>query len=140
MAGQIINVIPPRLFDFSNLSTGYTDELVICRALDVSQWADASLLVRVNDVSALVGGNIVINAYYVAPTDDDPGIDFISTAFSGGQIFLDSTIPSPSLQGAPVYSPLGSALMITVQGGRTALGTITAVFSIDVKVTNFFAV
>jgi len=141
MAGQIINAIPPRLFDFSPLANGATQDIIVSNAIDVSEWPDASLLVRVNDVSRLLGGDIVITVYYVSPTDDDPGIQFLSTDYSGAQILLYSGTPSPSLLTAPVYSPLGTALQIVITGMRnTASVDVAAVFSIDVKVTNFFAI
>jgi len=139
MAGTIINIIPPRLFNFSGVTAGTTMDIVLQKSVDVSQWSDAAVLVRLNSVDA-TGGYIDFTCHYVCPTEDDPGQEFESPnqALDSPSNLIISDGIAPVYLTSSVTPPFGSALKIIVTGHMVFSGTLSAVFSVDMKVTNFF--
>jgi hypothetical protein len=135
MAGRVINIIPPRLFDFTNLALNGETTIVLAKAIDVSQWPDATLMVRINDTS-LVGGELWISTQYVSPTADDPGADFVVTA-PDAFIYIEDG-QGPTFTTVQLTPPLGSAIRVNLTAYRWSSDPMSVVFSIDMKVTNYF--
>jgi hypothetical protein len=140
MAGTLVTVIPPRVLDFSGLGMGQSMTLVLRSNIDVIDWIDASLLVRVNNMD-LEGGDISIMAQFESPSPDDPGLTFTTNSYSSITLY-DGVAEPPSYHVAPVYNSafssglLGPALRIVATGTRYNSGNIAAVCGVELRLTN----
>jgi hypothetical protein len=140
MAGAIISVIPPRQFNFGNLTLNNSLSIVLKQSIDVTDWLGAALMVRVASLS-MTGGNAQIQVLYEALTPDDPGVTFVSDTFSS--IYLTSATAPQSCQVVPIGGALGPALRVVVRATRTLAATppdpqdMVAMLSVDLCVRNF---
>jgi hypothetical protein len=136
MAGQVISIVPPRVFDFSGVDIGQSNTQILQSSVDVSAWSEAALMVRLIDKN-LLGGYLEFSAHIAAPSDDYPADDFVSPD-SAAYLYIDGGYTAPFLYTAPVSGPLGSALRVVVRATRTSANPMTAAFTADLRVTNHF--
>jgi hypothetical protein len=73
MAGMVINVLDRTDFNFTPTNAGLMAELPLTQNIDVSQYRECTLQVRVHAVSyGNAGSTISLRARRVAPTEEDP--------------------------------------------------------------------
>jgi len=113
MAGEVIRVCPPRVFDFSNIEAGGAQHITVAERIDVSQYARVDLMVRVHDAlmtdEASIGVEVVSDGF----TTDDPARTFFSDPLGSGIGFNAADAPTA-----------GAFELETLTGG---LGSLVAV-------------
>jgi hypothetical protein len=119
MAGALISILPKRVFDFSNVGSGSTLKYTIAERIDISQYADAVVILRVHSAVAS-GGSIAFELYGDGFTPEDPGMKFVTsgTLASIGTTIVSSVVP-------PVLQTFGNAVGTTNVSGRYALFRVT---------------
>lgn len=127
-------VISKRTFDFSNLTASSTQEIPLCRAIDVTGSKQIDLVVRVHS-RTITGGQIDVIAQALSLTSEDPSVDFLYTNTSGVVIPLASVtlnIPAPTLHLSQLSPPWGPMVRVILKGaGAAGSPTIQASLSID---------
>lgn len=134
MAGIIIPLFGKRTFDFSNLGASGTAEYVMVKALDLSQWTDVSLWIRVHSNGTEAGGEIQVIAHPTAPSVEDPAVDFVATGTSVSYT-IDESTPSPGLLGVGMSAVSSPAVQISVKGVQNSgppLVAIVAELSVEI--------
>ena len=141
MPGKVIRAVQKRLVNFSSLPSGASQEVILADRLDVLQWRELTLQVKVHSNGiAAAAGTISINSIAQTLSDDDPGVDFLDRS-SVPNVLITSTTPSPGYlttiisQVQPVGSVYGLAnlLRLVAFGSRTGAGAINAVISVEVS-------
>ena len=134
MAGTVIRVIPKRTLDFSSVTSGQSEEIILAQGIDVSEWREITLMVRTHATTFSGAiGNIQVYALLEGRTNEDPGILFVTTT-ALGTVTIDSTTVAPAYSVNGIPSNAGSMIKIAAKGTRTAAGTsIKADVSIDLS-------
>jgi hypothetical protein len=131
MSGRVVNLFSMRQFDFSNVGDDDTLELPIVKALDVSQYTEGKIVVRIHNHSVPSGGSIDIKAYITAPSVEDPSVEFTATSAIGSASVVYGSA-NPGLVTGNITSNFGGMLKITVLGDQPATATtMTATLSAD---------
>ena len=134
MPGQYYKLLIPRTkLDFSALGISQSQSVFMKRYIDVSQYRELTLVVRVHALNITNTGNIQVLLFAEGPTTEDPVYDaYASGLWSGLQ--LTSSIVAPTLTlASPVLLNVGSSVAIQVVGSQgTSAGTVTATISVDV--------
>ena len=137
MAGVVLQVVPKRVLDFSNLASGTTQDLVLAQGIDISQYSEVSLMVRVHDNSgtwpSLGTPKIEIFGQTDGRTFEDPGL-----LFAGSTLLGTATVASGTAQAAyfvnSLGSNVGSMVRIVARGTRGgATNTVKATLSVDIS-------
>lgn len=71
MSGRVVHLFSLRQFDFSDVTASQNVEIPIAKALDVSQYTEGKLVVRVH-TNSISGGSITVNTYITAPSAEEP--------------------------------------------------------------------
>lgn len=96
MAGIVIRLVPKRLFDFGTLTPGVPFSMILASRIDVSQYIDAILAVRIHsgiNVPAAMSFTLVQEGF----TPDDPTLFFTTPSSFIVQVPLPSGDPWPAL-------------------------------------------
>ncbi len=136
MTGSVRNVITKRTFTFSNLQAGQTQDIPLCRAIDVTGAKQIDLAVRVHS-RTVSSGQIDVIAQAVSLTEEDPSTDFVYSTLAGGAVSLASitlNVTAPVLHLASLSSPWGSMIRLLVRGTGASSATIQASLSVDLVV------
>lgn len=131
MAGILHNITSRRTFTFSNTALSSTIEIPLVRALDTLSAKSLDLIVRVHSVTIGSGASILVKAYAISLTSEEPDTDFInSTAVA--TVTLNNSTTAPSLSLGSLSTPFGHMVRITISGTQAGSSqTITATLSID---------
>lgn len=139
MAGSVIRLVPKRPLDFTSVSSGSgaAEELVIAQGIDVSQWREASLMIRTHTSSFFnnIIGQIDINVYVEGRTSEDPGLLF-ATATPVSSASITASTPPGAYQVISCSSHTGAMLKIAARGTRTnslSTNSLRADVSIDLS-------
>jgi hypothetical protein len=134
MAGIVLRVIPRRLLDFSDVSsgTGQAQEHVLAQGIDVSSWRHVAMMVRTHVNSIGAGSSkIEINAYAEGRSSEEPGVLFASKTPLATSVISVGTAPHYDVVILP--ENIGSLLTIAAKGTRTAANGLAAWVSIDLS-------
>lgn len=128
MSNYVENIITKRLFDFSKVQSAQTQDIPLCRAIDVTDAKAIDLVIRVHS-RTISAGSIDVITQAVSLTSDEPDTDFISgTALA--TVTLNTA--APVLHLASLSSPFGHMIRIILRATGAASATIQAVLSIDI--------
>lgn len=132
MSGRIVNILSLREFDFTDVGDGDSVEIPIVKALDVSQYTEGKILVRVHNHDVPANGSIDVKAYITAPSIEDPSREFIlPTAVATASVVQGSG--NPGLVTGNLTSNFGAMLKITVVGTQPSTATtLTATLSAEI--------
>lgn len=109
MAGQFRSILPKRVYDFTNLALGASQQLIVAQRIDVSKYIDCMLAVRTHAASFAGGNGVNLDVYGDGYTGDEPGKTFLTAT---------PLFSSPLLQNASsITTPYGG----TVRGTYVAL-------------------
>jgi hypothetical protein len=125
MAGIRMNVIPKRVFDFSNIAVGATQDLIVAERIDVSAYVDCMAALRVHSIDrsgGLLGFQLWLDGY----SEDEPGRSFQNLIF--GHLPIGTTAPFLMTLGG---SGLGEFLAVHAFGNRTSAAPLVATVSLD---------
>jgi hypothetical protein len=132
MTGTIIPAFSKRAFDFSSLAGSTTVEFVMIEALDLSHWTTVSLWVRVHSVNVGSTAAIEVIAYPIAPSVEQPEIDFVDTATSA-ICKVDSGTSAPGLLSVDISSLAAPAIQLRVKGTQASSpGEVDAELSAEI--------
>jgi hypothetical protein len=133
---MVMQVVPKRFIDFNELTSGSTQDIVLAQGIDISQWREASLMMRVhvNDVTTTVG-TILIFAQTEGRTAEDPGVLFYSSSQQLGTLTINNTITAPYYVVNGLGANIGSMIRVVARGNRTVTGTqfLDATVSVDLS-------
>lgn len=139
MAGIRAELFSRREFSFANVSAGNNVEVVVHDGLDVSQFDECTLEVRVHTGTNATGtsvAKVVLSTY--APSKDDP-----SNNPSFANVLTSATVNSstsvPGLVTAGATSNLGDQLQVSVviTKGTNAIFVLSATLSLKMSVAAF---
>src|SRR5690606_13480434 len=118
MSGTTTPLFSRREFDFSQVRGDRHVEILLIKAVDVSQYTSGTLEVRVHskDISG-PGACISILAYTTAPTAEDPSVDFVDWSSPVAVIVVDhADDDAPSLLTTALWPRFGGMLAIVIRG------------------------
>jgi hypothetical protein len=121
MAGETIELFSRVPYDFSGLANGTNSELVMNPYVEVSQWNQGVLAVRVLALSLVAGSEIRVIARPIVLSAEDPQISFVNTNVSY-ETNLNVTGTAPTLLMVPLTANFGGGLRIFVRGARGGTG------------------
>lgn len=136
MSGSVQNVITKRTFDFSTLQASQTQDIPLCRAIEVAGAKQLELVVRVHS-RTISAGQIDVIVQAVSLTGDDPSADFVYTTAGGAVSVAAVTLniaTVPVLHLAQATAPWGPMVRVVVRGTGAATATIQASISVDLVV------
>ncbi|MBX7080158.1 MAG: hypothetical protein K1X88_13260 [Nannocystaceae bacterium] len=70
----VINIVPRRSFSFSTTTT-----VTLATNVDVGQWRESTLLVRLHATGLGTGSTAAFNAKTIAPSRDEPNVEFVNS-------------------------------------------------------------
>lgn len=119
MSGAIIPIFSRRSFDFDDVaaSNKYV-EITIAKAIDVSQYTEGTLLVRVHDNNVASNAQIDILVKATAPTSEDPAKDFVGSTVA--TVTVDENVNAPTLMKASFSADPGQMVTVTVKGWQVS--------------------
>lgn len=118
MPGTIIAVFSRRLFDFDNVRSPGEVEIILAKAINVEQYTEGTLLVRVHAIDIDCGATIEVIAKASAPSSEDPELDFIGATVA--TITIDASVAAPALVKASFLADPGERVTITIKGSQTS--------------------
>lgn len=134
MPGQTIPLFDRREFDFSNLQGATTLIETIIKELDVSQWTEATLMVRIHDNSCTnTATTVTVMLAPTLPSPDEPSGTYVADNVASVAI-NSATTASLELDGATAN--FGSYLTCAVMGTQdpTSPQTVKATLSAELSV------
>lgn len=134
MSGTTIPVIGMTTYNFLGLGANKEAEVPIAQNIDVTGYAEGTLLVRVHDLDLDNSAKIDVIAYPVLPSPQDPSREFKAAAV--GQVTLDTVATqNGKLVVDALSGPLGAFLTITVKADTDATPptVLTATISVDLS-------
>lgn len=129
MANVVVSLFSLRRYGFEAIAASNSFDIVVVRALECARYREISLVTRVHSIAFGSGASIQLFAYEVAPTDDEPGTDFVASS-----TVCSSTITSafaPALYVTTSAAPFGGALRVVLRGTRGISGACAAVLEAD---------
>lgn len=96
MSGISLPLLPKRVFDFGSLATGSTQTLRLVDRIDISQYVEGVLEVRVH-AGVLTGGQVTFDLLGDGYTDEDPGSQFITGFPLFSSVALSFAVQAPQL-------------------------------------------
>jgi hypothetical protein len=131
--------MPKRQIDFASLATSGTQEIILADRVELISWRELTLKIRVHN-HTLTGSNaITVTVYSQSWTDEDPGIQFVtSTAAATWAINSSTPVPGEWDLTIPTLGTNAVAGMarITAVGSRAGAGTMQAALSLEMSVKN----
>lgn len=141
MSGIVHNIISKRSFIFSGVAGLGSLETPLIRAIDISDAKAIDLVVRLHSGTIGSGASIVVKAYAISLTSDEPDTDFMvggavsPTALTGSVTFNGTGVVTPQLGLATLTPPFGHMIRITITATQPSTPqTITPSLSIDIVV------
>lgn len=134
MTGIIVPVLERTDYNFTGTVAGSMAEIPIAQNIDVSQYRECTLLVRVHALSfASAGSTIALRARRVAPTEEDPAVFFRDQSTSWA-VTVTQGDTAPRLLNVTVGPNTGGwiSLFLVVTQGTTG-NTLTATLSADLS-------
>jgi hypothetical protein len=129
----IQTLVSRRNFSFDWIGTSTNESVVAVKAVDVQDWREGTLLVRVHQKDVITGGGkIEVLAYTTSPSSDAPEQDFVSASARATITITSGTSVVPELLTAGLGQNFGSQLRIVVKGTKGSTGgSVDATISVD---------
>ena len=137
--GRIIQLLPRTLFDFTSVpDNGSIYDIRLTQNVDVAEYTDLTVVCRLHPRSLIQTGIISVWVGAVAPTADEPNVDFIYgvplsyTSFGG--LAGGAFVPAPQLIVSPVRNPTPFAGRVSVfmeVGQGSKYTHLSAILSLD---------
>jgi len=120
MAAQLLQLLPKRTLDFSNSSTGALQKIILLERIDISQYIDGMMGVRVHAANLGASNTMLVELYGDGFTENDPTLNFstLSPLFTGVTV-SGSTAPGLQTAGGSVrgkYAQLVATLNKAISG------------------------
>jgi hypothetical protein len=115
MAGRLISILPKSVYDFSGSTVGSIQKLVLAERVDISQYIDCVLAVRVHSLTQGGSNNLLLDVFGDGYTDDDPSLTFVATAAFFPSSFLN-TAPGLVTYGGTARGHFARLILTAVHG------------------------
>ena len=128
MRGQLIQVIPRQLSDFTYLSPGASEARVVLGRLPTVGFNEATLLVRChsNSIDPNGAGKVTVSVVVDASTPEDPDNTFLgASAVQGGAVTLDGGSAAGSFTLTTLTGDLGAAVALKVVAAQDAASALS---------------
>ena len=116
--GSRIRAVPKRLFDFGNAALGSVPGTVLKERIDISQYIDCMVALRVHSANLAAGNSISFDLFGDGLTMEDPALIFRT----GSALFASSPITSNGsallTYGGTVRGQYATLLVSGTKGGR----------------------
>jgi hypothetical protein len=138
MPGIVYRALPKTTYDFAATAVGATTTYVVAKGIDVSQFREGTLVVRIHSGSQTGGSgtaaSVTVQAFADAPTAEDPALDFEAAAACAttGAITAFTTT---GLTLVNLTTPFGGSVRVKVSGtqrGTTVATTFLVTISVDI--------
>jgi hypothetical protein len=135
MAGTIISAVRKRLYDFSGVASGTTQEIIVADQIDLLQWTQVAFLLQVHSSNTFNGTmNVVIFGQSLSM--DDPGLDFVDRSLSVSKL-IDGTVSAKTYFVIPYLDTVPPMARVVIQGNKTSVGALlNATISLQVRAQN----
>ena len=132
MAGQRINLVPKRMFDFSSLAMSTQISITLAEQIDVLQYCDAIVVTRVHAAS-LAGGDLTVQLQPDGHVDGDSSLYAIQgLSYFGYPITLNSSVNAGAAMVAGNVDPLhGQFAKLIMTASKYTAANLSATLSID---------
>jgi hypothetical protein len=126
MAGTLIKLVQKRVFDFSNSVSATSPSLALVERIDISQFIDCMLAVRIH-AATVTTGQISFDLVGDGYTEDDPSLLFRTTP-----LFTSTAISASGIN----FVTYGGTIMghyaaLVANVTKTVAGTLAVTASID---------
>ncbi|MBZ0120718.1 MAG: hypothetical protein K8H88_27235 [Sandaracinaceae bacterium] len=122
---------PKTDFDFSGLQAGASvGSLPLAQNLNVSRWGGGTLMVRVHEATLQSGSYFRIDAYVVAPTDEQPDALFRERTVAT-VVGHQASVSVPSLLHCRLAAAMGAHISLYLTVNQAKLGACTFTISVD---------
>jgi|SRR5581483_3478737 len=135
MPGTRYRALPRTVYDFSSLTANAVANLVVAKGLDVSQYSSMDMIFRLhwtNISGSGVGATIKLVAYTEAPTDEDPGLEFVCSGLAATtstiSISTGTLVPQTlfvTQDGSTGSSTLGASIRLVLVAQQAAAPLLT---------------
>jgi hypothetical protein len=120
MVGTQITLFPRRVFDYSSVAQGEMLTTHLIKAIDVSQYTEGTLLVRVHSRTNIRGdATFKVVLAITSPTAEDPATDFLRNK-PVAEATVNSATEVPSLMVEQLTAGFGAQLAVFVRATRPA--------------------
>jgi hypothetical protein len=130
-------LVPKRVLDFTGLSSGSTEDLILADRVELLHWREVTAQIRVSTHSLSSGaGTIAIRAAAQSWTEEDPTLAFFDDS-NAWSVTITSATPSPAYLTFTIPTSgtacLGHMARFTARGNRTAAGALSAQLSLELS-------
>jgi hypothetical protein len=127
MSGTVVNLFNKRPYTFASGGT-----VLAVKAVDVSQFTEASLAVRVHDNNMGGSSTVVVRTRVTLPSPEDPAVDFVAAVADACTtvVTVSTGLADGTLLRAVVPVNFGGYLRVEVVGTVSG-GACDAVISAD---------
>ncbi len=135
MPGIVYRALPKTTYDFSATAASSTTTYIVVKGLDLSQYREGTLIVRIHSGSFTSGApSVKAEVFADAPTAEDPATEFegaAAVATTGAITNFNTTV---SLTLVNLTTPFGSSVRVKVSGTQSATPATNfkVTFSIDI--------
>lgn len=141
MSGYTFPILAKRIVTFNGIPNGTTQDIVLADRIDLAQWQELTMLVRIHAHSLGSGaGRITVLALPQSVTSEEPGLMFVSSTAAGPAVAIDATTASPGFKTGFLRTTgqncVGKTVRIIARGSRTAAGAMDATISVELSAKN----
>ncbi len=122
MSGTVKTLFCQRLFDFGDVGANGSETVVVERAVDVREYGDAVLQVKVHSLTVGTGAKIEVSVTTISPASEDPEQDFLA-ASAAATATVDASSTAGTLVVVGVGSDFGAFLQVAVTGTQPGATT-----------------
>lgn len=126
MAGLRLRLLPKRAFDFGKLTVGSTQTFVLAERVDVSQYVDLMVALRVHALD-LTGGTISFRVFGDGFSQDDPSLSFRTAS----ELFTGASLSAAGILHTFGGAASGAFAALVVTANRTSAAALSATVSMD---------
>lgn len=127
MAGTRLALVQKRAYDFGNVGVGATQLVSLAERIDVGQYIEGTLLVRVHALN-VSGGTLSFDLYGDGHTAEDPGLSFRTASPLFASTPVSGTAPVILEYGGTAR---GSFASLLVSATRNSANPLSATVSVE---------
>ena len=121
MAGRLLDILDRTDYAFSGLGvSAMTGEIPVAQNIDVSQYSESTLLVRVHANGYGAGQELNVIVRSVLPAPDEPNVFYRES--TGVSTTIDNAVTAPRLVRLALPANLGAMISVFVQGVQGSTG------------------
>ncbi len=132
MPGEIIRVAHRLFYDYSAVAAGSFLSHPIGAAVDVSQYREASLVVRIHNMFYDGNSSWRVDVFAEAPSSEDPAKDFITTSTVASTGLISMPASFGYLNEQTITPPFGAWLRVNAVAHLFTGTAFTMTFSVDI--------